>query len=969
MRLLARIFNKVCSPLRTKQGQGHIDAIDGRAVKDLNGVLEINARMSVTLSGWAIDSVSGNLADEVYICIGENEYRADYGHRRPDVARHFDNPALEYSGFYCSVPAPAFKEERNKIILKTVSRRRKKTILEALITVKTDFPHKISSPRKEQLRKSKSKKRTAPLLSIIIPCFNDGKYILETIRSVEKSDTTDYEVIIVDDGSTDEATARLIDELEIKGIQVLRQPNLGPSAARNTGIRNSRGKYLLPLDADNIIKPDFIGSCLNILETNPYIDIVYTDREEFGIRNQVVRVEDFNVQKMLYENYIDTCAIYRADVWHKCGGYDENMKTGLEDWDFWLTAHSHGFRYLHIPLPLYSYRVRENSWTMVHVNDANEAQVLNTTLYIYSKHPELFRKACCQCSERLHYFEKFHALMKAEKIPYAEFAMNRNSDESSREAAARESELFWFTPRISIVVPVYEVEPSILCQTLESVIKQIYFNWELCIGNASPSEEIKTLLNEYARVNPQIRIIHLKGNGGISENSNAALALATGEYIAPLDHDDLLAKDALFQLVKLLQSFPETDIIYTDEDKIDAEGRFCEPNFKPDWSPDLFLSMNYINHLWICRRSIFEKLGGFRKEFDGAQDYDFLLRATELTENIRHIQLALYSWRMSQGSISVNPEAKPYSQTSGINALMKAMERRKIKATVESEYRYNYKVRYHLADFPIVTIIIRASEAKALSRCIRSIISGTGCSNYEIIIAGSQSIEKQAIECQEHLKPDSLPTVRFLHGNDSVNYGAINNAAAREALGSHLLFLGEDTQVINDDWLNGMLEHAQRSEVGAVGCKLLFPDNSIGHAGIIMGIGQKKLPFHVFIRQDPDNTHFNLSNLTRNCLAVTDACLMTRKDVFNQAGGFDEKYVKKYSDIDYCLKLRRMKYLITYTPSARLFIGENFLQDTAETAEDENRLLSRWKEFCIEDPYYSANFDKTPENIYKWRGY
>ncbi|MGV8121882.1 MAG: glycosyltransferase [Candidatus Xenobiia bacterium LiM19] len=971
MRIFDRIIKKVCGPLLSPHGLGYIDSIDGHELKDLHGTLDLKTRLSVTVSGWVIDSESGNLADEVYICIGGNQFKALYGLRRPDVAHHYQNPAIENSGFSCNIPVQMFKGGKNEITLKIVSQKRKKTTIQkASITIKTDSPYGLSSSQRKYFKKKQKRYNADVVLSIIIPCFNDGKYILEAIESVEKTISINYELIIVNDGSTDEATSRIINELEIKGYRVIHLHNLGPSAARNIGIQNSKGKYILPLDADNIIKPDFINLSVNILETNSFTDIVYTDREEFGLRNRVVSVDDFNLQKMLHENYIDTCAIYRRDVWRKCGGYDEKMKAGLEDWDFWITAYYHGFRYFHIPLPLYLYRVKENSWTMLHINEANEKKVIDTTLYIYSKHPELFSKAYGECGERLHFFDKYNILMNPQKkIPYDEYIKNRNNDDSARAAIARESELFWFTPGISIIIPVFEVEPAILRLTIESVTSQFYFNWELCIGNASPDKDVKALLDDYARVNPRIRIIHLKENGGISENSNAALTLATGEFVATLDHDDLLAKDALFQIVKLLQEFPETDILYTDEDKIDADGTFCQPNFKPDWSPDLFLSMNYINHLWVCRKSIIDCLGGFRKEFDGAQDYDLLLRATELTENIKHIPIVLYTWRMSPGSISVDPEAKPYSQTSGINALTKAMERRKINATVKSNVKHNYIIRYRLTDNPLVSIIIQALEAKLLDNCIKSILSKTDYEHYEIVIVDNNSSEKEALDYLEHLKSNFPQKIRVLKNNCCFSYAAGNNFAAQTVRGSCLLFLSNGTEVINSDWMTVLLEQAQRQEVGAVGCRLLFPDSTVQHAGIIMGIGPRRLPFNVFHGQVPDNTHFHLANLIRNYCAVTGACLMIRKDVFDLVDGFDEKYKSIYSDIDLCLKLYKLKFLITYTPLSRLFYTEHAQHGCAETTEDENRLINRWREFVSGDPYYNPNFDHDPEKAFRWRGF
>ncbi|MFA6253931.1 MAG: glycosyltransferase [Candidatus Paceibacterota bacterium] len=547
----------------------------------------------------------------------------------------------------------------------------------------------------------------------------------------------------------------------------------------------------------------------------------------------------------------------------------------------------------------------------------------------------------------------------------------KESDLDLKNRAFKQIKNFSHLPKISILMPVWDISPKLLSITIESVLRQHYPLFELCIGNGSQNAKVVECLNRYAQKDNRIKVVHLENNKGISGNSNAALALATGEFVALLDYDDELSPDALFEVAKLVNRKPSADLIYSDEDKINLTGQYCYPFFKPDWSPSLLLSMNYICHLTVLRRSLINKLGGLRGKYDGTQDYDLVLRATELTNQIFHIPKVLYHWRMTLNSTAYRIDAKPQCYILAHQAIEEALERRKLRARVAKESLFPFFVRYEIAAEPLVSIIIPTRDkADLLGRCLTSIISKTSYKNYEIIIADNDSREEETKRYLRWLKDNHSQEIKVVEYHKKYNYSGINNFAAGFARGEILLFLNNDTEVINSDWLTALVEQAELPAVGAVGAKLLYANNTIQHAGVIFGTDNNVT--HAF-RQLPDGqqSYFYQAEVIRNYGAVTAACLAIRKNVFAELGGFDESYEVPYSDIELCLQLRKKGYLIVYTPLARLYHFESATRGLEPWYADAELFFKRWGEMITTkpDPYYNPNLSLNPEETFTWRGY
>jgi O-antigen biosynthesis protein len=533
------------------------------------------------------------------------------------------------------------------------------------------------------------------------------------------------------------------------------------------------------------------------------------------------------------------------------------------------------------------------------------------------------------------------------------------------------SNTFKYHPKISLITPVWNTNPDWLTATIDSVINQTYDNWELCIADgASSKENVRIILDEYSRKDSRIKVKYLPQNKGISGNTNEALSLATGEYIGLLDHDDELAPFALYEVVKALNEKPETDFIYSDEDKIDRKGRRIEPVFKPDWSPDLFLSCMYTCHLGIYRKSITDAIAGFRPEYDGSQDYDFGLRFIEKTGNIYHIPLILYHWRMADGSAAGDEKAKMYAYTAAKKALHEYLARNHIQGdVVDGTWLGSYRVRREIVGNPLVSIIIPSKEnVDILKNCITSIITRTSYTNYEILVTDNQSYDEATLEYYREIEKDSR--IKVLHYDSSFNFSAINNYAVSQAGGEYNLFLNNDTRIITTEWISCMLEHSQREDVGAVGAKLLFPNNSIQHCGVILGLGPvegEEVAGHPYSKMFESHGHGGRISVIGNYSAVTAACMMIRKQVFLEMGGFDEELAYAYNDIDLCLRLRKRGYLIVYTPYASLYHYESLSRGSEDTQEklarhkkEVTRMRNKWGNIISRgDPYYNPNLSLT----------
>jgi GT2 family glycosyltransferase len=483
------------------------------------------------------------------------------------------------------------------------------------------------------------------------------------------------------------------------------------------------------------------------------------------------------------------------------------------------------------------------------------------------------------------------------------------------------------------------------------------------VDDGSADEEIKRILLEYASQNKKIKIKVLPQNQGISNASNEAAALAEGDYIGLLDHDDLLSMDALYEVVKAINEYG-ADIIYSDEGLIDEAGRYHDSIFKPDFSPDLLFSHNYITHFMVFNKTLFQEVSGFRSICDGAQDYDLVLRLSEKAEKIHHIPKILYLWRKSESSTSLDPSNKDYADFAGKRALEDALFRRNIVGSVEKgNIPFFYRVKRKIIAEPLISIIIPFRDQPVhLKKCIQSILSKTRYSNFEILgIDNGSELEETSVLMKNLEKEDTR--VKFLSFPGVFNYSRINNYGVSEASGRILLLLNNDIEVLNFDWLEALLEHAQRDEVGAVGGKLYYPNQTIQHAGVIIGIGGFAGHSHRHMKKDAKG-YGNRLNCIQDVSAVSGAMLMIKRKIYVEIGGLDEDNLSvALNDIDFCLRLRQKDYFNIFTPYCEAIHHESASRGYEETPERKMRFQkeidyfrNKWRKMLSEgDPFYNRN--------------
>ena len=536
-----------------------------------------------------------------------------------------------------------------------------------------------------------------------------------------------------------------------------------------------------------------------------------------------------------------------------------------------------------------------------------------------------------------------------------------------REAISRRIEAMPLRPTLSVIMPVYNTAPAILQKAIASVAGQLYPDWELCIADdGSDQPHIRAILDEFQTADTRILCRFCDARGNISAASNAALELATGEFVVFMDHDDELTEHALYRVAEEINRKPETQIIYSDQDRLDKHGRRLDPYFKTDWNPDLMLSHNLICHLSAFRRQLVQELGGLRTGFEGAQDYDLALRCIEQTaeEQIRHIPAVLYHWRQVQDSVSTGSATTAKSHEAGAQAIRQHLERQQVAASVEivtDTGSPHYRVRYALPDPPLVTVIIPTRDRlDLLQRCTDGLLNDTNYPNLEIMIIDNESCEPATLEYFTSLRQHE--SVRILEYKGTFNYSAINNFAVQQANGKVICLLNNDTEIIHSDWLHEMVSHAVRTEIGAVGAKLLFPDNTIQHAGVLIGIaGGAGHTFTGLPVEAP--VHFGRTDVIQNVSCVTAACLVLRKSVFEEMGGLDEnKFAVAYNDVDLCLKIVSAGYRIVWTPYAQLYHHESASRGKATTAHDRKRdsregdaLRQQWAKRISSDPNLNPN--------------
>ncbi|MGY0634008.1 glycosyltransferase family 2 protein [Luteimonas sp. A478] len=520
-------------------------------------------------------------------------------------------------------------------------------------------------------------------------------------------------------------------------------------------------------------------------------------------------------------------------------------------------------------------------------------------------------------------------------------------------------------PLISIVLPVYNTEERWLRRCIESVIGQRYTNWELCICNdASTTPDVREILEEYRSCDPRIGVIHREANGHISAASNDALSLAAGEFVGLLDHDDELHLDALYEVVAHVNDHPDAGLIFTDEDKIDQYGLRYDPYFKPDWNPDLFLGHNCVSHFGVYRRDLMQRVGGFRIGMEGSQDWDLALRCSEglTAEQIVHIPRVLYHWRAIPGSTALAPGEKSYAHFAGLKAVNEHLQRREVLAqAVEIQGRSgNYRVNYGFEVEPSVTIIIPTRDRVGLLRkCVESILERTNYQNYSILVIDNQSSEPETLKYLSSL--DARARVRVARYDEEFNYSAINNFAVDLIDCDVVVLLNNDIEVISPGWLNDMVANAVRPDVGAVGAMLYYPNDTIQHAGVVIGV--HGIAGHAYSGKPRGWAgQMNRGGLAQNYSAVTAACLAVRREVFLEVGGFSEELRVAFNDVDFCLKLRDRGYWNVWLPWVELYHHESATRGYEDTPEKKARferevkwMAGRWPKWLSSDPAYNPN--------------
>jgi GT2 family glycosyltransferase len=520
-------------------------------------------------------------------------------------------------------------------------------------------------------------------------------------------------------------------------------------------------------------------------------------------------------------------------------------------------------------------------------------------------------------------------------------------------AIAAEAAAATYQPTISVLMPVCDTEPWMLEAAAGSVMTQGYPNWELCLADdASRHPETLAALESLARRDSRVKLARLEERSGIAAATNAALGLATGEFVGFVDHDDILKPHALAQVVRWLDGDPTLDLLYSDEDKLTPSGRMTEARWKPDWSPNLLLSQNYVCHFLVLRRALVNRLGGLRSDYDGSQDYDLILRVADETDRIAHIPDCLYSWRMHEKSAASAGDNKPFAWLAAQRALGDWLRRREGRGggggwTEEGAWFDVHRTRFRRLGEPKVSIIIPTRNGRhLLGRCVESVVSRSVYSNFELVVVDNQSDDPETLEYLATLPGRVL---RYPH---EFNYPRQLNLAAAAVDCDLLVFLNNDAEVLTTDWLDRLIEQAMRPEVGVVGPRLLFPDGKVQHEGIVIGA------WRGHANSIEWGNWWRMGDLPRDVSAVTGACMATRPGVYWRVGGYDERLRVAYNDVDYCLRLHQAGYQVVYEPDAALFHAEGSTRGRVEDPHDAPLFNERWRPRSSCDPYYNPNLNR-----------
>ena len=551
-----------------------------------------------------------------------------------------------------------------------------------------------------------------------------------------------------------------------------------------------------------------------------------------------------------------------------------------------------------------------------------------------------------------------------------------NQHKASIDVLAKETATFFdYRPRYSIVVPLFNTPNHLFKDMIDSVIKQSYGKWELILVNASPNNaNLASLAKDAASSDERIHLIVLPENRGISENTNAGIERAQGDFVCFFDHDDLLEPDLLFEYTKAINQYTDIDVLYCDEDKLMPDGKFGQPFFKPDFNLDLLRNNNYICHMLTIRKELLDSLPQNTREFDGAQDHNLTLLAVEKARRVHHVARILYHWRISEASTAADANNKPYATQAGIRAVQNHLDRMGIEARVTQSRRpFTYRVKYDVpSPHPLVSIIIPTKDhADVLKTCVSSILEKTTYDNYEIILVENNSMEPDTFTFYQELTNANPLRIHLITWKGEFNFSKLVNFGAQHAAGDYLLLLNNDTEVITPNWIEELIGICARNDVGAVGCRLYYRDNTIQHAGacvtgIVAGHIGKNLPRGKW-------GYFALTDATQDLSAVTAACMLTKRSAFEAVGGFTEELSVAFNDIDYCLKIRNENLFVVYTPEVELYHYESLSRGFETSVSKKIRFHKeisymnyKWADYYIKgDPYINSNLTRAePFNCY-----
>lgn len=555
---------------------------------------------------------------------------------------------------------------------------------------------------------------------------------------------------------------------------------------------------------------------------------------------------------------------------------------------------------------------------------------------------------------------------RLDAVSYARWIAVNEPRAEDHAAMRKRIEAFEEPPTFSVVMPVYNTPPHWLDKALSSVRAQLWPHWELCVADdASPSAETRAVLERHAAEDQRIRVVYRKKNGHISVASNSALEIARGDFVVLLDHDDELPVHALYIMAEYVRANPRASLLFSDEDKIDEDGKRFDPYFKPDWNPELFTSQNFVSHLGVYRRSLVEQVGGFRVGFEGSQDYDLALRVSEklTAAQIVHVPHVLYHWRAIPGSTALHVDEKNYAVERARKALTEHVARRGVTATVEPAWDHAQysRIRYAVPDkAPSVSIIVCTRDRVELLRtAVESILDRTTYEPYEIVVVDNQSSEPATLAYFQELAQQ--PRVRVTKYDEPFNFAAMNNFAAQQCSSDIYVLLNNDVEVITPDWLTELVSHAARPEIGCVGAMMYYPDDRIQHAGVILGINGVAGHVHRMLNRGTKGS-FSRAALVQNLSAVTAACVAVRREVYWKVGGLDADLAVAFNDVDFCIRVRDSGYRNVWTPYAELYHYESASRGQDIAPERKARfdrevafMQARWGKALIEDPAYNPN--------------